>query len=203
MNRIINLYNRRMITRFIRGYIKRFHFYKPKGRIILGKGCNIFFKSVNFIDKIIINDFVRITGSRKSITFGSNCNIGSFTTIKADFSKYSFFSAGDNFSCGEFCFFGSAGGIHIGNNVMIAQNVRIHAQQHIYTNKNELIRNQGTIEKQVNIGDDCWIGSGVVIQAGVKIGNGVVVGSNSVVTKSIDDYSVVVGNPAHTIKMRI
>ena len=45
-----------------------------------------------------------------------------------------------------------------------------------------------------------WIGRGACIMGGVTIGRNSVVGANSVVTKSIPDYSMVVGNPAKVIK---
>ena len=40
----------------------------------------------------------------------------------------------------------------------------------------------------------------MTILAGVTIGKGCVVGAGSVVTKDIEDYSVVVGNPARLLK---
>jgi len=40
----------------------------------------------------------------------------------------------------------------------------------------------------------------VTILAGVTIGKGCVVGAGSIVTNDVEDYSVVVGNPARTIK---
>jgi len=40
----------------------------------------------------------------------------------------------------------------------------------------------------------------VTVLAGVKIGRGSVVGAGSVVTKDVEEYSVVVGNPARMIK---
>jgi len=42
----------------------------------------------------------------------------------------------------------------------------------------------------------------VVILDGVAIEKGCVVGAGSVVTKSISDYSVAVGNPARVIRER-
>ena len=36
----------------------------------------------------------------------------------------------------------------------------------------------------------------------VKVGDGVIIGAGSVVTKSIPDYSIAVGNPAKVIKRR-
>ena len=40
----------------------------------------------------------------------------------------------------------------------------------------------------------------MTILAGVTIGKGCVVGAGSIVTKDVEDYSVVVGNPARAIK---
>lgn len=48
----------------------------------------------------------------------------------------------------------------------------------------------------VIIGNDVWIGYGVLILSGVTIGNGAVLGANSVVSRNVDSYSIVAGNPA-------
>ena len=55
---------------------------------------------------------------------------------------------------------------------------------------------------KVVIGNDVWIGAGAIILNGVNIGSGCVIGAGSIVTKSIEPYSVVVGNPANQIKKR-
>lgn len=55
---------------------------------------------------------------------------------------------------------------------------------------------------KVIIGNDVWIGHNAIILPGVKIGNGAVIGAGAIVTKDVEPYSVVVGNPAHKIKMR-
>lgn len=52
------------------------------------------------------------------------------------------------------------------------------------------------------IGNDVWIGRESVIMPGVKIGDGAIIGAYSVVTKNIEAYSVVGGNPASFIKYR-
>lgn len=59
-----------------------------------------------------------------------------------------------------------------------------------------------TDTKKTLIGNDVWIGSNVQIKQGVKIGNGVVIGMGSIVTKDIDDFSIVAGNPAKLIRYR-
>jgi chloramphenicol O-acetyltransferase type B len=52
------------------------------------------------------------------------------------------------------------------------------------------------------IENDVWIGMNVMIMSGVKIGNGSVIGAGSVVSKDVEPYSIVVGNPAKVIKKR-
>ncbi|MEH1965208.1 MAG: acyltransferase [Nostoc sp.] len=54
----------------------------------------------------------------------------------------------------------------------------------------------------VIIGDRCWIAYRAIILPGVTIGEGAVVGAGSVVTKDIEPYTVVAGNPARFIKKR-
>jgi acetyltransferase-like isoleucine patch superfamily enzyme len=54
----------------------------------------------------------------------------------------------------------------------------------------------------VLIGDRVWIGYGAIILPGVKIGQGAVVGAGAVVTKNVEPYSIMVGNPARKIGER-
>jgi len=52
------------------------------------------------------------------------------------------------------------------------------------------------------VGHDVWIGSEAMIMAGVTIGSGAVIASRAVVTKDVEPYAVVGGNPAEVIKYR-
>ena len=52
----------------------------------------------------------------------------------------------------------------------------------------------------IYIGDDAWIGCNCTILKGVTIGEGAIVGAGSVVTKNVEPYTMVVGNPAKFIK---
>ena len=54
----------------------------------------------------------------------------------------------------------------------------------------------------VIIGNDVWICYGATILSGVKIGHGAVIGARAVVTKDVEPYAVVAGNPAREIKKR-
>lgn len=50
--------------------------------------------------------------------------------------------------------------------------------------------------------DDVWIGEGAIICSGVTIGQGAVIAAGAVVTKNVEPYSIVGGNPAKLIKWR-
>lgn len=86
----------------------------------------------------------------------------------------------------------------IGDRVMFGPNVSIFAATH----ETEIESRRQNIEYclPVKIGNDCWIGGNVVILPGVVIGDGVTVGAGSVVTRSIEEYSVAIGSPARVIK---
>lgn len=50
--------------------------------------------------------------------------------------------------------------------------------------------------------DDVWIGNNAIILSGITIGKGAIVAAGSVVTKNVEPYSIVGGNPAQLIKYR-
>ena len=54
----------------------------------------------------------------------------------------------------------------------------------------------------VVIGNDVWIGMEAMILSGVKIGDGAVIGARSVVTRDVEPYAIVGGNPAKEIRKR-
>jgi acetyltransferase-like isoleucine patch superfamily enzyme len=55
----------------------------------------------------------------------------------------------------------------------------------------------------VTLGSDIWIGMGVCILPGVTLGDGCVVGAGAVVTRDVEPYVIVVGNPATPIRSRV
>ncbi|MFS8044215.1 type B chloramphenicol O-acetyltransferase [Rhizobium sp. BR 314] len=52
------------------------------------------------------------------------------------------------------------------------------------------------------IGNDVWIGSEAIVMPGVKIGDGAIIGTRALVTRDVEPYAVVGGNPACTIRKR-
>lgn len=53
------------------------------------------------------------------------------------------------------------------------------------------------------IGNDVWIGSEAIIMPGIRIGDGAVIGTRALVTRDVEPYSIVGGNPAKTIRKRL
>lgn len=55
----------------------------------------------------------------------------------------------------------------------------------------------------LTVGHDVWIGRDVKILANVtRIGNGAVIGAGSIVTRDVEPYTIVAGNPARVIRRR-
>jgi acetyltransferase-like isoleucine patch superfamily enzyme len=90
--------------------------------------------------------------------------------------------------------------IHIGSNCMISWDVQIlDTDYHKIYVDGEL----SNPSKGITIEDNVWIGSRATILKGVKIGKGAVIASNSVVTKNVEPYTLVAGNPAIVKKINI
>jgi len=52
------------------------------------------------------------------------------------------------------------------------------------------------------VGNDVWIGWEAAILPGVRIGDGAIVAARAVVTRDVEPYTVVAGNPAMPVKRR-
>lgn len=59
--------------------------------------------------------------------------------------------------------------------------------------------NPKSVSKPIKIGRNCFIGARAMILKGVTIGDHAVVGAGSVVTKDVEAYAIVGGNPASVI----
>lgn len=65
------------------------------------------------------------------------------------------------------------------------------------------LKNMPLMVGRVDIEQNVFIGAKALILPGIKIGEGSVVGAGSVVTKDVEPWSVVGGNPAKFIKKRV
>jgi acetyltransferase-like isoleucine patch superfamily enzyme len=55
---------------------------------------------------------------------------------------------------------------------------------------------------RIEISRDVWIGGSSVILSGIRLGEGAVVAAGSVVTRDVEPYTIVAGNPARAISQR-
>lgn len=136
----------------------------------------------------------------ENISLGTNVYIG-HTTILKGYHKNEM-TIGDNTWIGQGCFFHSAGGIVIGQNVGIGPHVKIITSFHKEEGIEASILFSGIEFAPVVIEEDCDIGIGAIILPGVRIGRGSQIGAGAVVTKDVAPYSVSAGVPARVLRMR-
>jgi acetyltransferase-like isoleucine patch superfamily enzyme len=156
------------------------------------------FKNIDLRDAILgtgvtLNDNVNLFN--KPEIFG-RVNIGKYTSINGPSTRI----------CADVT------EIHIGAFCSIASNVVIQEFYHNYNmvttyniNSNiigEKVDNEKISKGPIIIEDDVWIGSNSVILSGVKIGRGSIIGAGSIVTKDVESYSIVGGNPAKFLRKR-
>lgn len=120
-----------------------------------------------------------------------NVTVYNSTTIVGDV------EIGENTWIGPFCSLDGTAGLRIGRYCSISLGCQLLTHD---TMKWAL--SGGKVEYEyapTTIGDCCFLGSYVVVVKGVNIGNHCVVGAGAVVTRSVPDFSVVVGVPARRI----
>lgn len=164
-----------------------------KGRISTGKKTRV--SKGSKIDAL----------SSEGVTLGEGCILGENCIIECT-GNLAFLGKGikigNRTSFGRNCFFGAAGGIVVGNDVIAGEYIRFHSENHIFSDTKELIKSQGVTHKGIVVGDNCWIGAGAVFLDGAKIGNGCVVAANAVVRGTFGDNCVIGGVPARVLKQR-
>lgn len=109
-------------------------------------------------------------------------------------------SLGDRSSIGDNAYFN--GEVNIGNDVMMSPNCAFIASNHNYSRTDVPMNQQGGVAEPIIIEDDVWIGYGVIITAGVHVGRGAIVAAGAVVTKDVEEYTIVGGVPAKLISTR-
>lgn len=108
--------------------------------------------------------------------------------------------------------------LELGSNVTLSQHTNIYAVDKIRIGDNSIISREAFLcsashdisspimeltTAPITIGENCWICARAIVLPGVKIGDGAVVAAGAVVTKDVEPWTVVGGNPAKFIKKRV
>ncbi len=104
--------------------------------------------------------------------------------------------------------------LRIGSYTSIAAEVRIVLGGHhrvdwlstfpfpaMFEEASDIVGYNGT-HGDVVIGSDVWLCTGSMVLSGVTIGHGAVVAAGAVVTRDVEPYSIVAGNPARHLRWR-
>lgn len=130
-------------------------------------------------------------------SYGIKVGAGSSIHRRCKFFHVGKFSMGVNCVINFGCYLDNRRGITIGNNVGIAHNTKIYTLGHnIHSPKFE------TKGAPVIIENNVFIFSNAMIMPGVTIHEGGIVLAGSVVTKDVEAWTVVGGNPAKFIRKR-
>ncbi|MFN2216681.1 MAG: bifunctional UDP-N-acetylglucosamine diphosphorylase/glucosamine-1-phosphate N-acetyltransferase GlmU [Anaerolineales bacterium] len=144
---------------------------------LIGNGCKILYSVMEgavLEDDVTMGPFARL---RKGAHLCKGVHMGNFGEVKDS-------TLGEGTKMGHFSYIGNA---KIGSNVNIGAGT-------ITCNYD------GEHKNETLIGEDAFIGSDTMLVAPLKIGKRSRTGAGSVVTKDVDDDTLVVGMPARAIK---
>jgi len=184
------------LKRIFMGYIL---WYLFDLKAVIGQNCLIskgsYISNTGNKENIVLGDHVVCKGMLSS-EYKGKINIGSYVFI------------GDNTILSAY------DEITIGDNVLISHSVNIfdndshsmddsarasHFKSILDGTRYQVAKNSINSAKIV-IEDNVWIGFNSVILKGIKIGRGAIIACGSVVTKDVEPWTVVAGNPARIVK---
>lgn len=184
------MYN--LLNLFSRGMRKRSHGFKKGEGTLLAKEASL----------------TNNTGQATRLKIGSGCLIGGQLLVE----KNGLLEIGNYSYVGPEARIWSLQEVRIGSRVFISHGVNIHDSDSHSLSARE--RHERFLEKMrcgrhlvqenvksapVLIEDDVWIGFNAIVLKGVKLGTGAIVGAGSVITKNVEPFTVVVGNPQKVI----
>lgn len=94
-------------------------------------------------------------------------------------------------------------GAEVGRDVMVAPEVVMLARNHAWDDLGRPISEQGEGPLAVPVIEDgAWIGERAMILPGRRIGRGAIVGAGAVVSRDVEPFAIVAGNPARPVGHR-
>lgn len=155
---------------------------------IKGVTRTVFLKNIIKSPQIIVGDYTYYDDPEDIYNFEKNV-------------LYLFEFMGDKLIIGKFC--------QIATGVRFIMNGSNHAMDGVSTYPFKVFgdawsdASMNVVSKgDTVIGNDVWIGNSATIMQGVKVGDGAIIGTNSLVSKDVEPYTIVGGNPARVIRKR-
>ena len=99
-----------------------------------------------------------------------------------------------NSSIGDRAIIYNLGPITMGENVSISQQAHLCAGSHDFTKPDLPL-----IKSPIVVEDGVWVCADAFVGPGVSIGKLAIIGARAVITKDVDAYSIMVGNPARKL----
>jgi acetyltransferase-like isoleucine patch superfamily enzyme len=196
------------ILRSLLEYWKRLSLRRHKRRVCVADSTRLLRRfSVSFLSP---------ARDRVYLSVGENCMINAAVIFE---SSEGAVQIGDRTYIGNDTTIISRNRVKIGNDVTIAWGVTVYDHnshsldwrqracmvEHFYRTYGtpdcfEKIDWAGVTSAPIVISDRVWIGFGAVILKGVTIGEGAIVGACSVVSRDVEPYTIVAGNPAVPVR---
>jgi acetyltransferase-like isoleucine patch superfamily enzyme len=164
-------------------------------------------KNSKFYEQAVVHNFQY---DKNKIQIGENTHIRSELLI---------FLHGGQIAIGDNCYLGhnsmiwSGNNIKIGNDVLISHNCSIidtNSHEIDYLQRAETYKNRlkygnpktepNVLTEPIVIEDHVWLSFNVIVLKGVTIGKGAIIAAGSVVTKNVEPFTMVAGNPAKFVK---
>jgi acetyltransferase-like isoleucine patch superfamily enzyme len=167
---------------------------------------------------VTIGSDVHVNPSASFLVLGQgvgSIEVGDFTHVQGMLQT---FWNGGRIRVGNYCYIGagtriwSQSSIRIGDHVLISHLVDIHdTDSHPKSATERRLDAHGILQTGVYklptetrsapivIEDDVWIGAKATILKGVTIGKGAIVATGAMVTRDVDSFTIVAGNPARVV----
>lgn len=132
----------------------------------------------------------------KNIQCGADCFFGAHSSLVSE-SPLGQLRVGNGVQVSSGTVIDFTGNVEIGDRVLISPGVRILSHDHGYDPRSDPVR------ISISISEDVWIGDCAIILSSVeRIEKGAIIGAGAVVTKPVQAWTIVAGNPARVIKTR-
>jgi len=146
-----------------------------------------------------------MTSVASSAQIGANSVIWHFSTIGE------FVEIGQNCVIGSNCFVGMGSkignesrlqtGVFLPNRSVLEDRVFLGPSVVCTDDRYPRVGNCDYISEPPYFEHDCSVGAGVVILPGVRIGHHALIGAGAVLTRNVEPYAVVIGNPSRIIRV--